>query len=596
MTEDVDRLISRGSITDALEKISQFNPHQQCMGKILKSRIYEVQGNYDAAHAEAVDALTMSLEEGRVLDELGARVALSYALLRQHRVDECSLALQSAKELIPTIPEEYYHQTRRYQATLLNICGLKNRIEGNLDEALEEYSRSLEIREKLGVLDEIGASKTNLGTIHHMMGDLERARQMHNDAMEIFKRLENDHLMAYALHSLGNVYWEMDNLEEAKNHFERALSIRLQLANPYTTSETLFGLILLNIEFDYMDQARFYFDMLSELVDEHYGDRIEIYYLLAEAMILQTSSRLLHRAQAQEILEELLKRPLWSDLMGLVYLTLCDLYLTELKVSKNEDVIKDVERLISELQQLAKQQHSSILRIETLLVRAKLFLVKLDLETAQQILFQAELMANKKGLHNLEFKVSAEHDNLIDKLFQWDQLKSRNASLVERLREADFLELIDQLKTKRGSTTSRGKVEEPYFLLVMNTDSLPLYSVKFNEAANINQELIGSFLMASNIGMAVAFEQTGSIERIKYGKYTLVFMHHDRLVFCYGFEGQSYYAIQRLRDFVDRIRLGRVWDLLRADVPRPKAIEQDLTERVVEYFGKDSVYSTIGNT
>jgi len=590
VSEEITRLIQLGKLSSALAEIEHFNPHQYLQGKVFSSRIREMQGKYQEAYDLAAEALALSMEEGRTLEELGSRVALAYAQLRLKQYDACLITIYKAEALLDTFDPVYYQQVKQYEATLLNIRGLNSRYQGNLSEALTYYQQSLEIRAKLGLEHAVASSLVNMGDVYLSRGELDRAFSSQNHAREIFEHIRNEPLLAYTYHELGKIFWSKNDFEIARNYLDKALQLRIQYNLHPVTASTLLDLINLSIEFEEIDQARYYYDILSEIAKQEM-DIINIFYQLATVSIKCISPRLKHRAEAQQILTGLLQHStLPTDLWVHASLSLCNLYLLDLKTSKNEEIIEKVSEIIRELFHTAKRQNSSPLLIQTMIIQAKLALVELDLEQAQHLLFQAEVIAWRKELTKLAIKVSAEHDLLIDKLNKWDQLKKRNASLIERIEASGFKKTFDNVRYRKNLQIDR-ELESAMFLLILNQDAVTIYSVKFNDDAIINEPLIGGFLIASDHGMGVALNHDGKIERIKYGDHRLIFIHHDNLIFCYGYQGQSYFAIKRLRDFIDRIHLGRSWQLLSATVPRPKLIEQDLASKVDDYFSHEGIYS-----
>ncbi len=66
--------------------------------------------------------------------------------------------------------------------------------------------------------------------------------------------------------------------------------------------------------------------------------------------------------------------------------------------------------------------------------------------------------------------------------------------------------------------------------------------------------MIGGFLSAINSFSKEVFNVSGSLERIKHHEYTILVKNVDKFLFCYIYEGQSYYAIQKLEDLINWIQ------------------------------------------
>ena len=90
-------------------------------------------------------------------------------------------------------------------------------------------------------------------------------------------------------------------------------------------------------------------------------------------------------------------------------------------------------------------------------------------------------------------------------------------------------------------------------LIIEAKSGRSVYSKPFRTDQPINERLIGGFLTAINSFLREAFAVSGSIERIKHRQYTLLLNLIDPFLVCYVFQGPSYYALKRLRQFTDAI-------------------------------------------
>ncbi|MHA2251979.1 MAG: hypothetical protein ACXAD7_16570, partial [Candidatus Kariarchaeaceae archaeon] len=256
----------------------------------------------------------------------------------------------------------------------------------------------------------------------------------------------------------------------------------------------------------------------------------------------------------------------------------------ELKSYKNEAILSEVKELSAKLLQLAKEQDSHSLLAQTYLLQSKLALLELDISQAQFLLTQAELTANEKKLRKLALKISNEYDAIIDRT-KWEALRKRNSSLIERVEESNLDEILTNMMNKRKEESLEVIEETPVLLLILNENGLTIYSKKFDPTKHVSEQLIGGFLTASSAGMTEALSGHGSIERIKYGDYTMIFKNTIPLTFCYVFQGKSYMAIQRLNKFIDEVKLSHTrWKAMTAKAPKPKLIGSLLIEFVRENF------------
>ena len=192
------------------------------------------------------------------------------------------------------------------------------------------------------------------------------------------------------------------------------------------------------------------------------------------------------------------------------------------------------------------------------------------------------------NLTRLEIKVSLEQDYLIEKMQIYEKLYNKNLPVNEMIKELNLHSTLETfLKRRELEDDLRYTEDEPIFLFIINITGITLYSKNFSQEVAFNQNLIGSYLMASSHGLSGAIKETkGTIERIKYGDYILLFKTQEELMFCYAFKGSSYPAIQRLNRFLEEIKSNSVWRQLVKKLPQPKLIENSLEDAITRFFGK----------
>ena len=87
---------------------------------------------------------------------------------------------------------------------------------------------------------------------------------------------------------------------------------------------------------------------------------------------------------------------------------------------------------------------------------------------AQQCFTLAQQIAHHFQLTRLEQKISMEHDNLLEKLDFWNELKERNAPLSERLRLVSFVTDLKLLMKKKEIEQVEIVPEEPQLLSIIS--------------------------------------------------------------------------------------------------------------------------------
>jgi hypothetical protein len=186
------------------------------------------------------------------------------------------------------------------------------------------------------------------------------------------------------------------------------------------------------------------------------------YAKFAEALILKTSPRMKDKAKSQAILEQIAEET--SELFEITstaMFNLCDLYIFELKASGEKTVLQETTTLVRRLTAHARHQHSFSSVVDALILQAKLAMVGGDLTVATQLLDQAQMTAEEKGLTRLGEKVTTESQLLEAQYENWQHLIDSNAPYTTRLKQARVENyLTEALKMARvGVTPTRPKNE-----------------------------------------------------------------------------------------------------------------------------------------
>jgi hypothetical protein len=78
--------------------------------------------------------------------------------------------------------------------------------------------------------------------------------------------------------------------------------------------------------------------------------------------------------------------------------------------------------MFEKLHKVTKNMHSYSLIVETYIFQARLALLNLNLDGAQELLTQAQLFAEEKGLCTLGQKTSSVQDTLVRQVSKWYSL------------------------------------------------------------------------------------------------------------------------------------------------------------------------------
>ncbi len=477
---------------------------------------------------------------------------------------------------------------KQFSAALLLNIGLIFKHKGEFDQALEYFKRSLKIFEELNNVPSIATCLNNIGIISQEKGELDEALKYYNKSLEKFEELENKQEIAASFNNIGALLEVRGDYVDAATYYMKGLLLFEEIGNNTDTSGVLYNLVRSSVHERAEDQANVYLQKLESINAMEENKLIDQRYRLAKALLLKMSTRVVSQAKAQEILKEIIDEEIIKhDLTVEAMLNLFEILLHELRTTGRQDVLTEVKQLSQDLLGIALSQNSFTRLAEIYRLQAKLALLELDVKASQQLLTQAQLISETKGLHKLARAISFEHDNLLNQMSIWDDYIDRQASIVERFELAELETMMGALLRKKISVTEDLPEEEPLMLLILDDGGVSLFSKKFASAEQLQEQLIGGFLTAINAFMQEAFSVSGSIERIKHKEYTLLLKTLDPLLFCYIFQGQSYTAIQKLDRFVDNVQDSQQLRNAILNIRtkgRPKTIMKTIEEAIIEIF------------
>ena len=116
---------------------------------------------------------------------------------------------------------------------------------------------------------------------------------------------------------------------------------------------------------------------------------------------------------------------------------------------------------------IAQEQKSHKLVAETNLLQAKLKILELDLEKARELLTQAELIAKEQGLHDLERKISIEHDSLLEHENELKDVRENQTAFTELVELTQIDDSIMRMLGKRPLDIQDITIENPVMVLLL---------------------------------------------------------------------------------------------------------------------------------
>ena len=606
-------LIDEGRLDKAFSLMNDFKQkdgitlHDKVSCHLLQCQILLWQGKYNELikHAEQTYKESKGLETS--LLKIDSLLLMVHALVRFKKFNEAFDLIKQGEELIKTIPNKLIKAYKQRKASLAFIKGFifyrKGTSPNDADLALQYMEESLALREELGIKHEISeslltiaynlckfkgeqnralkfaerglalakestkkyyiaASLFVMAWIYGLKGEIDRSIRFYEQSLKLFKELNNKYRMAHVFNNLSNRYKMRGELNRALECIEQAMALNHDLGRLRAFAINHDILIQILIDKGDLKRAQISLHNMEQLNIQLKDKYVNLTYLLDKAILLKTSLRARDRGKAEEILMQLLEdKNLFYENRLRTLLNLCELLLTELRMTNDFEVLDELNQFINQLLDIAEKSKSYWILSEVHLLQAKLSLLNFDIRKAQRFLIQAQKIAERFRLTQLAMKISIEHDQLLEQMNTWEKLKDSKKSLAERIEVLDINEQIDRMLNKRKIELPELADEEPVLLLIITDDGTCLFSNSFSENFPFEEDLVSSFLTAFNSFSEELFSK--GLDRARFGDYIILMESVVNYSICYLFKGQTYLAKQKLVKFSERIQKTKsIWQLL----------------------------------
>lgn len=121
--------------------------------------------------------------------------------------------------------------------------------------------------------------------------------------------------------------------------------------------------------------------------------------------------------------------------------------------------------------------------------------------------------------------------------------------------------VVDRLQRTRAVDPPILVDEQSTLLLIIAEGGILIFSYPFTDEWKRDDELFSSFLSAFTSFSNEFFSE--GLDRVKFGKYTVLMESADSFTICYLYRGQTYPAKQKLTKFIKGIQNATsIWQLL----------------------------------
>ncbi|MFW9895985.1 MAG: tetratricopeptide repeat protein [Candidatus Thorarchaeota archaeon] len=554
-----------GKVEEAFENISEaenlFSSINNTSSRInadillVKSMIFHHMGDLSKAFELASKCLSFHEKSNERLDL--ANIYCHLGELNLYKSDN-KLGIEYAMKSLE-IHKELDNQVGISKCLHLIGSGYYNN--GEFNRAIKIGKQALSIKE-IDIITKL-ESFDLLADSYKSKGELDLALDYQTKAGELAEKEGYTEEWISCIYGIGAIYRRKGELDKAIDYFKNSLALSEKFESSYGKRVSYYYLIVTSLDINSLDHARIYLRQLENLTNKLESSVFNNVYLIAKALVLKKGGRIRHRTEAELILKKISEKEIESPMLYiLASVNLCEIFLEELSVTNNEEVLDELNPLINRLLIYAEKEYAFPWLVEGKLLQAKLALIQLEFNKAQQVLTQAQKIAEIHELNLLASKISNEHDNLLEQLNDWINLQKIDAPMSDRIKLSSINEVVNRMQGKSAIGKINAIHEEPVLLLIMGEGGFLLFSTQFGNERKLEEELVSGFITAFNNFSSELFSK--GLDRAKSGEYMMLIETAAPFLLCYLFKGQTYLAKQKLSKFaVDIKKIANIWQTLK---------------------------------
>jgi tetratricopeptide (TPR) repeat protein len=484
----IELLLTEGRFTKSsealltLEKLNNIGSIDKVKLRLLRVKLLIKQGRFAKAIPLIKNVINTNEKRTYPLIEIRSRLLLAEAFWRTGRLDESLLQINQCELDLDLIPNgkatEYtlllgevaynkgviYSRKGELDSALsnlekaleirqefqdnygigeaLNSIGVVHYYKGHLAKSLGSYKQSLDFKEKVNNIQQLAIAFNNIGDVYHIQGELKKAKYYYSKGLTLFEETGNKEHISAGLHNLGKVYYQTGETAESLKYFENAMKLYEGLDNKLGISENLYQLIQVSLDISNLEQSQRYLDYLASIAKQMNNKVVKQRYNISQALLLKSTKRIRYKMKAMEYLNSIIEDELVnSELTTTAMLHSADLLLYELKLYGEEGILRELKEIAQQLLKLAETQNLHSLLAETYLLQSRLSVIELDIKNARHLLYQAKDIADERDLRKLSELIAYE----LTLIPSWESIKAKKPKLKEITDLLDMEDLISRM-------------------------------------------------------------------------------------------------------------------------------------------------------
>jgi len=402
--------------------LSEEHKNDYCTGYLLQiiGRYHWFKGEHDLNYDYTTQARI-------VLEKIGNVRGVSFCYhnlgVYYWHIGDYKKALENSQKAYDIYSKEGKTAKDKKIAQVLSNIAAMYQTTGDFDESFSFFDKAIDASKQVGWEELVYLNYSNKSVLFIATGQYDKALEILNRTLEYNQRRGIRRALSRNLFNIGAVYQAKGLFNKAHDNFKKCLEYFEEIGNKTVIVETLYYLVLFALEFDKNELAKEYNEELVKKTEDVDYKISKNQVLIAEAAILAKSTDDRDRIRAELIYDQQLnEKHMYPVHLGLIF-HLCELLLSELKISSDEGILAKLQKYVNKLIELSTKNHVTALIVESLWFKAQLSLLNLDFEKAKELLTQAQTIAEDKGLNRLTLKTMKTKEQLVHQIIELEELK-----------------------------------------------------------------------------------------------------------------------------------------------------------------------------
>jgi tetratricopeptide (TPR) repeat protein len=310
---------------------------------------------------------------------------------------------------------------------------------------MEHFQNALELYEyyqnKLG----IAVTQLMIAGVYRRQGESEKELNQLQLSLRLAKESGSKTPLAWTLNSTAAHYQEKGDFNKAQEYCFQALDILEEIGRPDNIVMMLGQIAELNS----LLGERGKIPPLIEKIESYENRYPDIDIILnskyVKAIYLKSSNRSRDKNDAAKIFDQIVNDEVTDHEFRMKSMMhLAELLLDELNQYGEDEVFQEINDLINRFIKFADEQNSVRPQVRALIIKAKLSIVKKDLQAATVLLDEASKNAEEFNLGELTVEIQKEKHILLDSFEDMQKMIESNASYSDRMNKMRIMDYVKQ--------------------------------------------------------------------------------------------------------------------------------------------------------